>query len=62
LALRRDGKASRFTRVVRNFGLLELSRCEDLFDILVVLGTTDSAESYRLVLNLVRKCAANFVT
>jgi hypothetical protein len=42
-------------RIVRNFGLLELSRSEDLFDILVVLGVTDSAESYMLALDLVKK-------
>jgi hypothetical protein len=43
--------------------LLELSRCEDLFNILVVLGTTDSAESCRLALNLVKKkCADSFAT
>jgi hypothetical protein len=58
----RELNESRFTRIVRNFGLFELSRCEDLFDVLVVLGTTDSAESCRLALDLVEKCADGFAT
>jgi hypothetical protein len=62
LVLHRGVNESRFTRVVRNFGLLELSRCEDLFDVLVVLGLTDSVESCRLALDLVRKCVDSFAT
>jgi hypothetical protein len=59
---RRDASESGFTRVMQNSGLLMLTRCGNLSDIFVILGTTDSVESCRLAFELVGKCADSFAT